>query len=84
MQEFKLKIMTHIIHILIMFLAFFFAYNLAKAHNMLVIMLEPHFKNMKIICDFMSDTLVVQIVAKYDTNILCVFFVTSVLSFEPY
>jgi len=51
---------------------------------MLVIMLEPHFKNMKIICDFMGDTFVVQIVAKYDTNILCVFFVTSVLSFEPY
>jgi len=40
---------------------------------MLVIMLEPHFKIMKIICDFMGDTLVVQIVAKYDTNMMCVF-----------
>jgi hypothetical protein len=56
-------------------IGFFFAYILAKAHNMLVIMLEPHFKNMKIICDFMGDTLVVQIVAKYDIDILCVFLV---------
>jgi hypothetical protein len=42
---------------------------------MLDIMLEPHFKNMKIIYNFMGDTLEIQTVTKYDTNILCVFLV---------
>jgi hypothetical protein len=41
--------MAQIINILTMFLAFALAYNQAKVHNMLAIMLDLHFKNMKVI-----------------------------------
>jgi hypothetical protein len=38
---------------------FFIACNIAKAHNILIIMLGPYFKNMKSIHDFMGDILLV-------------------------
>jgi hypothetical protein len=49
LQEFKLKMMMQVINILSPFLAFALAYNQAKVHNMLAIMLDLHFKNMKVI-----------------------------------
>ncbi len=39
------------------FMAFSKSYITAKAHDMLVIMLDPRFKNMKVIWDFVSDSL---------------------------
>lgn len=33
-------------------------------------MFDPHFKNMKVIRDFMGSAHVIQIVAYYDTNIM--------------
>lgn len=41
--------MTKVISILFLFLTFASTYNHAKAHNMLAIMLNLHFKNMKVI-----------------------------------
>jgi len=47
--EFKLKMNSQVIDILMSIIIFFGSYINANAHNMLVIMLDSHFKNMKII-----------------------------------
>jgi hypothetical protein len=49
LQEFKLKMKTQVNNILSPFLAFASTYNQTKVHNILAIMLDLHFKNMKII-----------------------------------
>ncbi len=51
-QEFKLRMMGQVLNALGPFLPFYESYIVAKAHNMLAIMLDPCFKNMKIIWDF--------------------------------
>jgi hypothetical protein len=65
------------------FLAFFESYITTKAHNMLVIMLDPHFKNMKVIPIFLSDSLTFQVVAKYDVKIVYPLLVQAYLHLNP-
>ncbi len=60
-----------IINILTLFLAFALAYNQANAHNMLPIMFNLHFKNVKLIQDFVNNSHAIQIVIDYDNNIVC-------------
>jgi hypothetical protein len=45
-------------------------------------MFNPYSKNMKVIWNFMGNALSIQIVAKYDTNIV-LSSITCVISFEP-
>lgn len=75
--------MTQVINILIPFLAFAFAYNPTKVHKMMVIMPDPHFKNMKIIWDFLGNWFVVQIVAKYNTDMLYPILLQVFLDLNP-
>ncbi len=63
--------MMQVINILSLFLAFSYIYNQDRAHNMLAIMLDPCFKNMKIIQDFVGNAHATQIVTNYDINIVC-------------
>jgi hypothetical protein len=49
-------------------LAFSKDYNQSKAHNMLVIMLGPRYKNMKCIQIFIGNSIVVQIVVEYNVK----------------
>ncbi len=58
------------INVLTPFLAFSSSYINAKAHNMLVIMLDPHFKNMKVIWDYVGNMVVVNVVSKYDCKVV--------------
>jgi hypothetical protein len=53
-------------------------YNHYKAHNMLAIMVGPCYKNMKCIWDFVWNSMVVKIVAKYNVKIIVSSFITSV------
>ncbi len=53
--------MILVINILTSFLAFSFVYNPTKAHKMLIIMINPCFKNIKIIWDFLGDWLQVKL-----------------------
>jgi hypothetical protein len=66
--------MLQIINILSPFLAFGSTYNQTKAHNMLAIMFDPHFKNMKVMWDFVGHAHAIQIVTNYDINIVCLFY----------
>jgi hypothetical protein len=52
------------------FLAFTFPYNAIKAHNMLALMLDSHFKSFDVRKVFVEWAKVIQIVAKYDNKIL--------------
>ncbi len=52
------------INVLTLFWAFSSSYI-----NMLVIMLDPHFKNMKVIWDYVGNMVVVNVVSKYDCNL---------------
>jgi hypothetical protein len=56
--------------ILTPFLAFIFSYNVNKVHNMLELMLEPHFKSFDVVKSFIGWAKVIQIVAKYDSKTL--------------
>jgi hypothetical protein len=47
------------------FLAFTFSFQPHSAHNMLVLMLESHFKNLQIIPDFVGLESTMEIVVKY-------------------
>jgi hypothetical protein len=72
LQEFKLRMIMQVINILSPFLAFASIYNQAKVHNMLAIMLDLHFKNMKVIRDFAGHAHAIQIVKNYEyVNIVC-------------
>jgi len=46
------------------------AYNQAKAQNMLLIMFDPYFQNMKIKQDYVGNFVAIQIVVDYDTRIM--------------
>jgi len=70
LQEFKLKMIEQVLKALGPFLAFSQSYIIAKAHNMLTIMFDPRFKNIKIIWDFVGNSLALQVVAKYDVKIV--------------
>ncbi len=74
LQEFKLRMMTQIINILSPFLTFALAYNQADVHNIMAIMLDLWFKNMKVIWDFVGHAHAIQIVTNFDFGILCPFF----------
>jgi hypothetical protein len=49
LQEFKLRMMTQILNVLGPFLTFFQSFIQSEAYNMLAIMLDLCFKNMKVI-----------------------------------
>ncbi len=70
LPEFKLTMMGQVLNALGPFLAFFESYIIVKAHNMLAIMLDTCFKNMKVIWDFVGDSLALQVVAEYDVKIM--------------
>jgi len=70
--------MMQVINNLSPFLAFALTYNQTKVHNMLAIMLDPCFKNMKVIRDFVDHAHTIQIVIDYESiNIVCLFFYHS-------
>jgi hypothetical protein len=69
LQEFKQKMMVQVVRILMSLLTFLMIYNHSKSHNMLTIMLDLHYKNMKYIQNFMGNS----IVTKYNVKIICLF-----------
>jgi hypothetical protein len=68
--EFKLRMNLQMISVLAPFLAFSSSYINAKAHNMLVIMLDPHFTNMKVTRDYVGNMVVVNLVSKCDSKVV--------------
>lgn len=55
-----------VVDILTSILTFFGTYIITKAHIMLTIMLDPWFKNLKIVSDFVGDSIIFQVIAKYN------------------
>jgi hypothetical protein len=52
------------------FLDFMDSFKLSKAHNMLVLMLDPWFKDLSLVGDFVGHVSTIEIVATYDTQFL--------------
>jgi len=61
---------SHVIDVLTLFLTFSNSYIDAKAHNVLVIMLDLCFKNIKIIQDYVNNIVVVSVVVEYDVKVV--------------
>jgi hypothetical protein len=61
---------SHVIDELTPFLTFFSSYVDVKAHNMLVIMLDLCFKNIKDIQDYVNNIVVVSVVVEYDVKVV--------------
>jgi len=60
---------SHVIDVLTPFLTFFSFYIDDKAHNMLVILLDLCFKNIKVIQDYVNN-IVVNVVVEYDVKVV--------------
>ncbi len=71
-----------VVNILTSILTFFGTYITTKTHNMLTIMLDPWFKNLKIVSDFVGNSIVFQVIAKYNNCIIYLLFVIGVIPFE--
>lgn len=50
---------------------------------MMAIMIDLHFKNVKIVQSFVSDIVALQIVTKYDINILCLLLLHVFFHLDP-
>jgi hypothetical protein len=61
---------VEIISVLNTFLAFASSFQPHAIHNMLILMLDPQFKNMWLIYDFASFESTMQVVVEYDFEIL--------------
>jgi hypothetical protein len=61
-----MQMMAKVLVALIPFLSFASTYSVSKAHNMLVLMLDLHFKSLNVVKTFVRKAKVIQIVAKYD------------------
>ncbi len=60
---------SHVINVLTPFLTFSSSYIDAKAHNMLVIMLDLCFKDIKVIQDYVNN-IVVSVIMEYDVKVV--------------
>jgi hypothetical protein len=60
--------MGQVMGILMALWAFPMAYNHLKTHNMLVMILDLHYKNMKCIQNFVGNSIIVKIIVEYDGN----------------
>jgi hypothetical protein len=49
---------------------------------MLTIMLDPWFKDLKLMSDFVGDLIVFQVIAKYNNYIVYFLFIVGVIPFE--
>jgi len=79
----RMHMMVEVQAILAPFLAFTFFYNANKAHNMLTLMLEPHFLPFDMVKAFIGQAKVIQIVVKYDSKILLPLLVVFFISQTP-
>jgi hypothetical protein len=65
------------------FLAFASTYNASKAHNMLALMLDPHFKSLDVVKTFVGWEKVIHMVAKYNNKTLLPLLVVTFLFLNP-
>jgi hypothetical protein len=70
LQALRMRIMGEIMAILTPFFAFASTYITTKAHNMLALMLDLHFKSLDVVKGFVGKAKVIQIVVKYDNKSL--------------
>ncbi len=59
------------------FLAFASTYNVSKAHNMLALMLNSHFKSLDVMKTFVGWEKTIQMVVEYDSKTLLPLLVVS-------
>ncbi len=69
--------MVEVMVILAPFLSFTTTYTPSKAHNMLVLMLDLHFKCMDVVKAFVGWAKVMEMVVEYDTKSIMPFVVAS-------
>jgi hypothetical protein len=64
-----------VINVLEYFLAFIMTFNATTIHNMCVLQLNPRFKGLQCIMEYVSQNKVATIVEKYDQHVLLPFLV---------
>lgn len=70
LQALHLCMMVEVMVVLAPFLSFATTYTPNKAHNMLALMLDPHFKCLDVVKAFVGRAKVKEMVAKYDIKSL--------------
>jgi hypothetical protein len=69
--------MVEVMEILVFFLSFATTYTFNKAHNMLALMLDLHFKCLGVVKTFVGWEKIMEIVVKYDIKFLMLLLVTT-------
>jgi hypothetical protein len=70
MKQFGANMQLQVAFVLRLFLDFMDSFKLSKAHNMLVLMLDPQFKDLSLVGDYVGHALVIEIDVAYDTEFL--------------
>jgi hypothetical protein len=66
----QVHMMTKVQVVLVPFLALKSSYNASKAHNMLTLMLDLHFKSVNVVNAFVRRAKMIQIIVEYDSKTL--------------
>jgi hypothetical protein len=69
-QAFCIRMIGKVLVVLAPFLAFSFAYNSSKVHNMLALMLDSRFKFLDVVKTHVGQAKVIHMVAKHDSKVL--------------
>jgi hypothetical protein len=77
LQALWIRMMGEVMAIVAPFLAFSSTYITTKAHNMLMLMLDPHFKSLDVAKGFVGKEKVIHMVVEYDNRSLMPFLVAT-------
>jgi hypothetical protein len=77
MKQLGANMQLQVAFVLRPFLDFMDSFKLFKAHNMLVLMLDPQFKDLSLVGDYVGHASIIEIDVAHDTQILLLTFKIS-------
>ncbi len=83
LQVFQQHVQKHVIQVLEPFLSFMLCFQSCKAHNMLTMMLDPHYKGLGLVIQNVGKERALQIANEYDRAILFPLFVCAYKFLKP-
>lgn len=83
LEVLQARMMSEVINALAPFLSFTVSYSAKHAHNMLALMLDPRYKGLRLVKDYVGRDRALQVVSETDTNALLPCLVTVFKQLNP-
>lgn len=83
LEVLQARMMSEVINVLAPFLSFTVSYSAKHAHNMLALMLDPRYKGLSLVKDYVGRERALQVVSETDTNSLLPCLVTVFKQLNP-